>query len=124
MAKDDSLFSSLDTTIENKIYVANDFALDIVGHGDVTCRRGQVVNVFHVPSLSVNLLSVSQLTYTDKIVEFWPDHFFIKDRKNPRPIIAKGVLDPKDKLYKFCDLSRLESRPTSATDFGMKHTDI
>ena len=40
MDEDASLFSYLHTTIEKNIYVANDFALDIVGHGDVACRHG------------------------------------------------------------------------------------
>ena len=39
MAKDASLLSSLDTTIEKKIYVVYDFALDIVGHGDIDCQH-------------------------------------------------------------------------------------
>ena len=69
MAKDASLFSSLDTTTENKIYLVDDFALDIVGHGDIPFRYGRIVNVYHVPSLNANLLSISQLTQTSKIVE-------------------------------------------------------
>ena len=62
MAKDTSFFSSPDFALEKEIFVADDFALDIVGHGDVACRRGQIVDVFHVPSLSANLLLVFQLT--------------------------------------------------------------
>ena len=37
MDKDDSLFSSLDTSIERNIYMADDFSLHTVGYGDVTC---------------------------------------------------------------------------------------
>ena len=62
MAKDVSLFSSLDTYAEEKIYVENDFSLEIPGHSDVTCQHGWIVDVYHVPSLSANLLLVSQLT--------------------------------------------------------------
>ena len=62
MVEDDSLFSSLDTSIEINIYVVYDFALDTISHGDVTFQRGQVINVFHVPSLRVNVLLISQLT--------------------------------------------------------------
>jgi hypothetical protein len=36
MAKDASLFTSLDEANERKIYVADDFSLGIVGQGDVT----------------------------------------------------------------------------------------
>ena len=62
MAKYPSLFSSLDDALEKNIFVADDFALDIVGQGDATCGRGRIINVFHVPSLSTNMLSDSQLT--------------------------------------------------------------
>lgn len=37
MEKDASLFSSLDTTVEKKIYVADEFSLDIARHGDIPC---------------------------------------------------------------------------------------
>jgi hypothetical protein len=62
MAKDNSWFSYFEIVIEKDIFVANDFVLNITGHGDIACRRGHVVDMFHVPSLSVDLLSVFQLT--------------------------------------------------------------
>ena len=73
MAKDRSLLSSFDNVVERNIFVGYDFALNIADHGDINRQRGQIVDVFHVPSLSANLLSVSQLTQIGKIVEFWPD---------------------------------------------------
>ena len=63
-----------------------------------------------MPSLSANMLSVSQLTQTRNIVELWPNLFFIKNLKD-RLIIADGIHDPKDQLYKFRDLSQLASKP-------------
>lgn len=68
MDKDGSLLSPFDNVVENKIFVAGNFALNIVGHGDIACRHGWIINVFHVPSLSANLLSGSQLTKTGEIV--------------------------------------------------------
>jgi len=62
MAKDDSLFMSLYEAKERKIYVAEDFSVDIVSQGDVTCRHGRIVDIYHVPKFSVNLLLASQLT--------------------------------------------------------------
>jgi hypothetical protein len=44
---------------EKKIYVLDDFSLDVVGQGDVTSPYGNIVNVFHVPNLSTNLLCVA-----------------------------------------------------------------
>lgn len=95
MDKDPSLFSSLNSTLEKKIFVANNFALDIVDHGDVTCQYGCLVNMFHVPNISDNLLLISQLTQTRKIFKLWSDRFFIKNLKD-RSIIAYGLLKPKD----------------------------
>ena len=73
----------------------DDSTLNIVDHGDIACRCGRILDVFHVPSLSTNLFLVSQLTQTGKIVEFCPDLFFIKNLKD-RLIIAGRPLDPKD----------------------------
>jgi len=73
---------SLDKDVERNIYVADDFARDIVGHGDVPYRHRNIVDIYHVPNLSANLLSVSQPTQTCKIVEFRIDQFFFQDMKN------------------------------------------
>jgi hypothetical protein len=58
MAKDASLFMWLDEAKENKIYVADDFSLDVVGQGDVTCQLEKIVVVYHVENLSANFLFV------------------------------------------------------------------
>jgi hypothetical protein len=60
MAKDASLFTWLAKDKERKIYVDNDFALDVIVQGDVTCRHGKIVDVYYVPNLSSNLLYVAQ----------------------------------------------------------------
>ena len=70
MVKDDSLFSSLDIVSKKKIYVENDFSLDFVGHGDIPCLHGHIVDVYHVPSLSEDLLSIYELTHNGNILEF------------------------------------------------------
>lgn len=70
MDKDTSLFPPLDIAIEKRIYVEDEFSLHTIGHGDVSFQRGQIIDMFHVPSLSANLLSISQLTQNGKIVEF------------------------------------------------------
>jgi hypothetical protein len=51
--------------LKRKIYVVDDFVLDIVGHGDIPYRHGKIFDVYHVPNLSANLLLVSQ-TNRDK----------------------------------------------------------
>jgi hypothetical protein len=67
MDKDASLFTSLNEAKERKIYVVDDFSLNIVGQGDVSCRHGRIVNVYHVPNLSANMF-VSQLTQDQVIL--------------------------------------------------------
>jgi hypothetical protein len=68
MAKDTSLFMWLDEAKERKIYVAHDFSLDVACQGDVSCQHGNIVDIFHVPNLSSNLLFVTQLTQIGEIV--------------------------------------------------------
>ena len=96
MAKDASLFSSSNVSTKNNIYVDDGFALDIIGHGDINCQHGQIVDVYHVPNLSVYLLFISQVTKACKIVKFWLDRFFVKDLKKDGLIITEGVLKSKD----------------------------
>jgi hypothetical protein len=62
MAKDVSFLSFLDKAIERKIYIVDDFSLHIVGHGDVPYRHGIIFNGYHVPNMSANMFSISQLT--------------------------------------------------------------
>jgi hypothetical protein len=59
MDKYSSLFTWLDEAKERKIYVDDDFSLDVVGEGDVACRNGKIVNIYHVSNLNANLLCVS-----------------------------------------------------------------
>jgi hypothetical protein len=70
MTKDASLFMWLDENKERKIYVNDDFSLDCVDQGDVSCRHRRIVDVYHVPNLNANLFSISHLTQTSNILEF------------------------------------------------------
>ena len=105
MVRDASLFCSLDPATEKNIYVANNFALDITGHGDISYQHGQIIDVYHVPSLNANPFSISQQTHIGKIVKLWLDRFFVKDIHKDGFIFAKCILDSKARLYKFHDLS-------------------
>ena len=129
MVKDTSLFSSLDSAHEKNFFVADDFALDIAGHGNIICRHDWIVDMFHVPSLSANMLFVSQLTQVRKIVELWHDRIFIKNLKG-RSIIADGLLNPKDWCISFVTYPNQNlsqrlwlPRTTSVVEFGVKDSD-
>jgi hypothetical protein len=81
MAKDASLFTWLDKDRESKIYVVDDFSLDVVGQGDFSYRCGNIVDLYHMPNLNSNMLYVSQLTQIGNIAKFWPDRFYVHDLK-------------------------------------------
>jgi hypothetical protein len=51
MTKDATLFMRINKVEESKIYV--------IGQGDVECRHDNIVDVYHVPNISVNLLYVA-----------------------------------------------------------------
>jgi hypothetical protein len=67
MAKDASFFTSLNEVEERKIYVVNDFSLDISSQGDVSYIHGRIIDVYHILNLNLNLKHICN------IVEFWPD---------------------------------------------------
>jgi hypothetical protein len=59
MAKFSSMFISLTEAKEKKIYVSDDFYLDILDQGDMFCRHGIMFDVYHVSKFNTNLLFVS-----------------------------------------------------------------
>jgi hypothetical protein len=59
MAKDVSLFMSINDVNERNIYVVDDFYFGIVGQADVTNQHGRSFDIYHVPNLSANMLFVS-----------------------------------------------------------------
>ena len=71
-----------------------------------------------MPSLSANLLSFAQLTKTEKIVEFWSNHFIVKDLRLAGAIVSSGYFHHKDRLYKLCDSFRLNTPIATTTTSG------
>ena len=114
MAKDASLFSSLNGAPKGKIYVTYDYDLNILGNGDVRCQHSHIYDVYHVPNLGANLLSIVELTKTKKTIEFLSYHFIVKDPRLATEIVASRILDPKG-LYKLCDSPLIFSRTTGPT---------
>jgi hypothetical protein len=64
-----------------------------------------MVDVYHVPNLSSNMLFVTQLTQMHKIMEFWLDQFYVRDLKKGKSIVVDRILNPADNLYKLCDMT-------------------
>jgi hypothetical protein len=103
MAKDKDIFSSLNECNTKKIFVGDDRSLSVVGSGTVQVDNGHFNDVLCVPSLSCNLLSVYQITHSGegKTIEFSPHQVVIKDLKDPKHVLATGIVDDITRLYKF-----------------------
>lgn len=103
MAKDKAMFSTLNQCNTKQIYVGDDRSLNVVGSGTVKVDGGSFNDVLCVPNLSCNLLSVYQITHSGegKIVEFSPHQVVIKDLKNPKHVLATGIVDDVTRLYRF-----------------------
>jgi transposase InsO family protein len=103
MAKDKAIFSSLNECNTKKIFVGDDRSLSVVGSGTVQVDNGHFNDVLCVPSLSCNLLSVYQITHSGegKTIEFSPHQVVIKDLKDPKHVLATGIVDDITRLYKF-----------------------
>jgi hypothetical protein len=103
MAKDKAIFSALNECNTKKIFVGDDRSLSVVGSRTVQVDNGHFNDVLCVPSLSCNLLSVYQITHSGegKTVEFSPHQVVIKDLKDPKHVLATGIVDDITRLYKF-----------------------
>jgi hypothetical protein len=69
--------------------------------------------VYHVTNLNENVFSIAQLTQIDKIVNLFPDWFYVRDLKKGKLIVGDGLLDLTKNLYKFHDLTRPKSKLTT-----------
>jgi hypothetical protein len=103
IAKDKAIFSALNECNTKKIFVGDDRSLSVVGCGTVQVDNGHFNDVLCVPSLSCNLLSIYQITHSGegKTIEFSPHQFVIKDPKDPKHLLANGIVDDITRLYKF-----------------------
>ena len=71
-------------------------------------HNGSFENVLHVPNISMNLLSVYQITLKGKKVEFTSDSVSVIGMHD-NSIIAMGEVDHKSRLYKFTNFSDNDS---------------
>jgi hypothetical protein len=103
MAKDKAIFSTLNECNTKKIFVGDDRSLSVVGSRTVQVDNGHFNDVLCVPSISCNLLSIYLITHSGegKTVEFSPHQVVIKDLKDPKHVLAIGIVDDINNLYKF-----------------------
>jgi hypothetical protein len=103
MAKDKAIFCVLNECNTKKICIGDDRSLSVVGSEKIHIDNGHFNDVICVPSISCNLLSVYQITHSGegKTVDFSPHQVVIKDLKDPRHVLATGIVDDITRLYKF-----------------------
>jgi hypothetical protein len=103
MDKDKCIFSSLNECNTKIIFVGDDISLSVVGSGIVHVDNGHFNAGLCVPSLSYNLLSMSQITHSGegKTIEFSPHQVVIKDLNDPNHVLATGIVDDINRLYMF-----------------------
>jgi hypothetical protein len=100
MAAKEEVFSSLSPCSRPPILMVDDTLVAVAGEGRVELHNRSFENVLHVPNLSMNLLSVYQITQKGKKVEFTSYSVLVIDMHD-NSIIAIGEVDHKSRLYKF-----------------------
>jgi hypothetical protein len=104
MATKVEVFSSLSPCLRPPIIMGDDTLVAVVGEGRVELHNDSFENVLHVPNLSMNPLSVYQVTPKGKKFEYTSDSVSIIDMHD-NSVIAIGEVDHKSRLYKFTKFS-------------------
>ena len=110
MAATKEAFSSLDVCKGPPILMGDDSPVEITGKGKIELNHGSFEDVLHVPKLSVNLLSVYQITHssTRKRVEFTHDAVNIFDIQSNSKV-ATGEVNHRYRMYTFSKFIELDS---------------
>jgi hypothetical protein len=79
MATKEEVFTSLSSCSRPPILMGDDTPIAVAGEGRVEIPNGIFENVLHVPKISINLLSIYQITQMSKRVEFTSDSVIVLD---------------------------------------------
>jgi hypothetical protein len=88
----------------------NNSSVEVTGKGRIELTNGSFENVMHVPKLSVNLLSIYQMTNfdTENKFIFTPNSVHIYDMQtNSR--VATSEVNHQSRLYTFSEFIELDS---------------
>jgi hypothetical protein len=102
MATSKAIYYSLDACKSPPILMGDNSSVKFTGKGRIECTNESFENVLHVPKLSVNLLSMYQMTNSDtgKNVIFTPNSMDIYDMQtNSR--VATSEVNHQSRLYTF-----------------------
>jgi hypothetical protein len=108
MAAKEEVFTSLSSCSRPPILMGDDTLVTIAGEARVELHNCSFENVLHVPNLSMHLLSIYQITWKGKNVEFTSDSVSIL-KMHDNSIIEIGEVDHKSRLYKFTKFADNES---------------
>ena len=90
--------------------MGDDSPIDFTRKGRIELNNGSFEDVLHVPKLSVNLLSVYQITHssTRKRFEFTPDAVNIFNIQSNSKV-ATGEVNHRSKIYTFSEFIEPDS---------------
>jgi hypothetical protein len=108
MEDKEEVFTSLSSYSRLHILMGNDTPIAVVGEGRVEIHNGCFENALHVPNISINFLSIYQITQTGKMVEFTSDSVTLL-HMHDNSIIVVGDIDHKSQLYKFMKFTDYDS---------------
>jgi hypothetical protein len=103
MAKDKVIYYTLNKCNAKQIFIGDDTYLSFVGSRIVYLDDGNFNDVLCVPSLSCNIILAYQIPHLGegKTIEFSPHQVVIKDLKDPKHVLAIGIVNDITKLYRF-----------------------
>jgi hypothetical protein len=108
MAAKEEVFMNLSSCSGPPILMGDDTPTTVAGEGRVELPNGSFENVLQVPNISINLLSVYQITKISKRVEFTSDSVTLLDMHDSS-IIAVGEVDQESWFYKFTKFTDYDS---------------
>ena len=105
-------FSSKDIGKSIPIHMGDDYTIISQGQGTIDLENGYFSNVFYVPYLASNILSVYQMTHmgVPKRVSFSPNDVEIMELASKK-LVAKCLANHHAKSYEFPILWRMQSPP-------------
>jgi hypothetical protein len=104
-----AVYYSLDSCKYPPILIGDNSSVEVTNKGRIELTNGSFKNVFHVPKLYVNLLSVYQITnsVTGKKFIFTPNSMDIYDMQtNSR--VSTGEVNHQSRLYTFSEFIELD----------------
>jgi hypothetical protein len=110
MATSEAVYSSLDAWKGPPIMMGDNSSIEVTGKGRIELTNESFENVLHVPKLSVNLLSVYQMTNsgTRKKVIFTPNVLDIYDMQTNSKV-ATDEVNHQSRLYTFSEFIEPDS---------------